>query len=344
MKNYTTPDLNSLLQILKNDIMASIRTMTIGRVIDFDAKKRTITAEVCIAPTAVQLNPDISSRYGGLEYPILYEVPVLDCEYFEPPIHEDDYCLLIFCERNIDNWLVQDDGYSSPRDDRMHSIADAFAWFGIGNYLNSTFIKPDGYEPPADLPSICDCPIPKYGYQPDLARVRYDAGEINLGLEPKMNGGVTIVARDYTNVNMYAEGSAGNDTAGNINMFPTNSVNVNNGNVIFRVHGDSDEGPDPTNEASGVDNPPTIKVGGKITMFRINPNNTKVIGEDPEKPDNWWAGKKVYLGDIYRIFAQIKAVLDLHDAELGGIGQGAIMDLKSRYVDLFQPADPIEED
>jgi len=351
MKNYTTPDLNSLLQILKNDVMASLRTMTIGRVIDFDHQKRTITAEICIYPTSVQLNPEISNR-GELEYPTLYEVPVLDCEYFQPPIHADDYCLLIFAERNIDNWLVEDDGYSEPRDKRMHSIADAFAWFGIGNYLNSTFIKPDGYEPPHDLPEICDCPIPKYGYQPDLARVRYDVGEINLGYEPVMNGGVTIVARDYTNVNMYAEGSDGNPYAGNINLFPTNSVNINNDQVQIIIHGDSDDVLDPDNITSGVDNPPIDpNGGGKITIFNQKSHKT-ITQEDPDvpEPNNWWLGKEVYTSDMYRAMAQCKACLSEASKLLAGLGadthdlDGAITEFKTRYKNLFAPADPMAEE
>ena len=298
-------------------------------------------AKILITPTSVQLNEEVSNRPDGMEYPTLYQVPVLDCEYFAPPIHIDDYCLLIFAERNIDNWLVQDDMYAPPRDERMHSIADAFAWFGIGNFQRSSFIAPEGYEPPAGLPEICDCPIPKYSYQPNFARMRYDCGDINLGYEPNLNAGVVLCARDYTNITMYAEGSAGNSGAGNVLAFPTNSFAVNNGAVNFVVHGDSDEGPDPTNEASGVDTPPTINIGGKISMY--NTSLTKKIGDDPEKPDNWWAGKTVPISDIYRIFAQIKAILDLHDGELGGIASDAIMDLKNRYFKLFAPADPIEE-
>lgn len=366
MKNYVIPDLNNVLEILKKDIYSGLRTLTIGQVIEFHAENRTIDAKIIIMPTNVQINTEVSDREDGLEYPILYQVPVLDCEYFSPPIHADDYCLLIFAERNIDNWLVEDFSDIEPRDSRMHSIADAFAWFGIGNFQRSTFITPKGYEPPHDLPEICDCPIPKYGYQEDLARARYDCGEINLGLEPIMNGGVTIVARDYTNVNMYAEGSDGNQFAGNINMFPTNSVNINNSLCNVVVHGDSDIVFDPNNESSGTEPPYDEAGGGKISIF--NDKVSKVIGDDPEKPDNWWAGKKVYISDIYRIFAQCKALLDstfkefekvyklidtVAKSKLDGGGSGnkqiptelteaGIMDFKQRYSALFAPADPEE--
>ena len=351
MKNYVIPDLNNVLKILKNDIYAGLRTLTIGRVVAFDAEKRTVDAEILITPTSVQLNEEISNRADGMEYPTLYQVPVLDCEYFAPPIHADDYCLLIFAERNIDNWLVEDFADTEPRDMRMHSIADAFAWFGIGNFLKSTYIAPEGYEPPPNIPEICDCPLPKYGYQPDFARFRYENGEVDLGYEPVKNAGVTICARDYTNIAMFAEGSAGNDSAGNIMMFPTNSVHINNSLVNFVVHGDSDEGPDPTNEASGVDTPPTINIGGKISMY--NPTLTKTIGTDPDKPNNWWAGKTVAISDIYRVFAQCKACLDLILDDLTALGEEhgytptltleAIMDFKNRYFSLFAPADPLED-
>ena len=351
MKNYTIPDLNNVFEILKNDVYAGLRTLTIGKVLEFNKEKRTVNAQIIITPTCVQLNEKVSNREGGMEYPTLTDVPVLDCEYFSPPIHEGDYCLLIFAERNIDNWLVRDDTDLPPRDQRMHSIADAFAWFGIGNYRNSTFIAPDGYEPPAGLPEICDCPLPKYGYEQDFARFRYDKGEIDLGHDFTRNAGVVICARDYTNITMYAEGSNGDDTAGNILMFPSNSVSVNNGLVKFDVHGDSDTGYDPTNEASGVDNPPEIKIGGKISMW--NPTLTKTIGTDPKKPNNWWAGKTVPISDVYRIFAQCKACLDLILDDLTALGEEhgytptltieAIMDFKNRYFSLFAPADPIEE-
>ena len=358
MKNYVTPNLDNLFSIFKNDVFSNLRTLTIGRVLAFDEEKRTIDAEILITPTSVQINEEVILG-GELEYPKLFEVPVLDCEYFAPPIHEGDYCLLIFAERNIDNWLVKDNTDVPPRNDRMHSISDAFAWFGIGNYLKSTYITPEGYEPPHDLPSICDCPIPKYGYQKDLARARYDCGEIDLGLEPVMNGGITMVARDYTNINMYAEGSDGNQFAGNINMFPTNSVNINNSLCNVVVHGDSDIVFDPNNENSGTNPPYDEAGGGKISIY--NDKYKKIIGDDPDKPYNWWAGKKVALSDIYRIFAQCKALLDstyeefvevykyiadLHDInppkEPTKLTEEGIMDFKQRYSALFAPADPEE--
>lgn len=370
MKNYVAPDLNNLMQILKDDIMTSIKCLTIGEVQDFDPKNRTITAKIVIATLGTDMDLKVSNNEEeGLQYPLLYEVPVLDCEYFSPPIHEGDYCLLIFCDRNIDGWLVEDEYDNPPRDGRKHDINDAFAWFGIGNYQVSTFIRPDDYEPPHDLPEICDCPIPKYGYQPDYARMRYDCGEIDLGPEPTRNAGVTIVARDYTNVAVYAEGSDGNDSAGNIMLFPTNSVHVNNGLVNLVVHGDSDTVLDPTDESSGVDNPPIDQAGGgKISFF--NNKVTKTIGEDPEKPDNWWAGKTVPVSDMYRIMAKTKELIsstldeftevyklinNLYKTKQSGQGQdttyqptkladGDIMDLKARYCGLFAPADPIEEE
>lgn len=357
MKNYVTPNLDNLFSIFKNDVFSNLRTLTIGRVLAFDEEKRTIDAEILITPTSVQINEEVILG-GELEYPKLYEVPVLDCEYFAPPIHEGDYCLLIFAERNIDNWLVKDNTDVPPRNDRMHSIADAFAWFGIGNFQKSTFITPEGYEPPHDLPSVCDCPIPKYGYNQDYARMRYDCGEIDLGAEPTRNGGVTIVARDYTNINMFAEGSDGNQWAGNIMMFPTNSVHINNSLCQVTVHGDSDIVFDPNNENSGTTKPIDPAGGGKISIF--NDKASKVIGDDPEKPNNWWAGKKVYISDIYRIFAQCKALLDstyeefvevynyiagLHSTtpkEPTKLTEEGIMDFKQRYSSLFAPADPEE--
>ena len=366
MKNYVIPDLNNVLEILKKDIYSGLRTLTIGQVIEFHANKRTVDAKIIIMPTNVQINTEVSDRKDGLEYPILYQVPVLDCEYFSPPIHANDYCLLIFAERNIDNWLVEDSTELEPRDNRMHSIADAFAWFGIGNFQKSTFIQPDDYKPPHDLPSLSDCPIPKYGYQPNLARVRYDCGEINLGHEWDRNGGVTIVARDYTNINMFAEGSDGNPGAGNIQFFPTNSFRIMNSFCNVFVHGDSDDVFDPNNEDSGTEPPYDKEGGGKISIF--NDKYKKIIGDDPEKPNNWWAGKKVVLSDIYRIFAQCKALLDntykefekvystINDvakSKLDGPGSGnqqiptelteaGIMDFKQRYSSLFAPADPEE--
>lgn len=360
MKNYVTPNLDNLFNILKNDIFSNLRTLTIGRVLAFDDKKRTVDAEILITPTSVQINEEVLLG-DKLEYPKLYEVPVLDCEYFAPPIHKDDYCLLIFAERNIDNWLVKDNTDVPPRNDRMHSIADAFAWFGIGNYLKSTYIEPEGYEPPHDLPGLLDCPIPKYGYQSDYARIRYDKGEIDVGWEPTRNGGVTIVARDYTNINMFAEGSDGNDGAGNIQFFPTNSFRIMNSFCNVFVHGDSDIVFDPNNEDSGTEPPYDKAGGGKISIF--NDKYKKIIGDDPDKPNNWWAGKKVALSDIYRIFAQCKALLDstygefvevykyiaaLHDInppkEPTKLTEEGIMDFKQRYSSLFAPADPEEGD
>lgn len=354
MKNYVAPDLNSVMQILKDDIMASIKCLNIGEVQEFDAKTRTITAKIVLAPLDTDMNLAVSnSEEDGLQYPILYQVPVLDCEYFSPPIHKGDYCLLIFCDRNIDGWLVDDNNDYPPNDGRKHNINDAFAWFGIGNYWVSSFIRPDNYNPPHDLPEICDCPIPKYGYQPNYARFRYENGEIDLGLEPTKNAGVTIVARDYSNVVVFAEGSDGNNGAGNVMFFPTNSFHINNGLVNYVVHGDSDMAIDPDSTDA---NPTEQSIGGKISMY--NPKESKII-EDEEHPESWWNGKRVYTSDMYRIMAWNKTCLDqiykefcqVWSAIEGGdpetktpkvYSEGDILEFKTRYKALFAPGPPEE--
>jgi hypothetical protein len=74
------------------------------------------------------------------EYPLLIKCPVFHLyggsAYMTFPIVAGDNCILLFNDREIDNWFVAG-GVQAPTALRAHDISDAIALVGIRNLQNS---------------------------------------------------------------------------------------------------------------------------------------------------------------------------------------------------------------
>jgi hypothetical protein len=108
---------------------AQIHTAFPGRIISYNAAKATATVQPLIQ--GVRTKPD-GTREGVQIAPIA-DVPVHFTGgggyWFTFPVRADDECLLVFSERNIDNWY-QHGGSQLPGDWRMHDISDAICLVG----------------------------------------------------------------------------------------------------------------------------------------------------------------------------------------------------------------------
>ena len=121
------------LQALKQEIMSSLHVAMPGFVESYD--DTTMTAVI---------RPAVKSR-SGAELPLLYDVPV-----FMPvsvSIEEGAYCLVIFADTDIDNWLSSGE-VSQPASDRKHSLSDGFAFVG---FLNADAPSPGGGDLPLEV-------------------------------------------------------------------------------------------------------------------------------------------------------------------------------------------------
>lgn len=138
------PSLRDLLDLLKKDIMLSLSAHHIGSVQSFDPSTQTATATINYKKTYTQLNKT-SGLYEQVlvDYPILIDCPVV-CLGGGPasltfPIAKGDECLVIFNDRDMDNWFQGGSGgqVATPR---LHSFSDGIILVGIrsmGNVLGS---------------------------------------------------------------------------------------------------------------------------------------------------------------------------------------------------------------
>ncbi len=125
------PTLTALLDILKREIGKDINCVRIGVIQSFNETNQ--HAEVKIAQQQVTSVQNDGTRTLA-EYPILLDVPVhFQCGggyTMTFPITEGDECLILFNDREIDNWLDNGPGLP-PTIGRLHDLSDGFAIVGV---------------------------------------------------------------------------------------------------------------------------------------------------------------------------------------------------------------------
>lgn len=124
------PSLASLLDLHKNNTMAQINCHQVGEIVSFNPS--TQTAEVQIKMTYIR-NGEIKN------YPLILDCPcIVLCGgkgRITFPIEKGDSCLVLFNDRDIDNWYSGGQTMP-PRTNRTHAFADAFAIVGPHNKQN----------------------------------------------------------------------------------------------------------------------------------------------------------------------------------------------------------------
>ena len=127
----TDPALTDVLFQLKRDLSLSINCCQIGTIQSYNAAKNS---------AKVSINFKRQMNTGEvLNYPVLEDCPVFILSggnsFVSCPIVAGDECLVLFNDRNFDNWWVT--GLSSvPADSRAHSIADGIVLVGINSLGN----------------------------------------------------------------------------------------------------------------------------------------------------------------------------------------------------------------
>ena len=130
------PSHTALMDDHKRDFMLSINCARVGKIVDYDAgvaNVRPPTATVQIAQQQVtSIALDGTKTYA--DYPPLPLVPVVFWGgggiSMTWPVAAGDECLLVFHDRDIDNWFLNGAG-QPPLSARVHDFADAFAIVGL---------------------------------------------------------------------------------------------------------------------------------------------------------------------------------------------------------------------
>jgi hypothetical protein len=134
------PSLSDLMSLAKTDTMLNINCHHVGIIQSFDSEKQTVTAIIAYKKTIFEPDPKSGSYQPKLiNYPILLDLPAVFLGNKNMgvtfPINQGDECLILFNDRDIDNWFKS--GQSGPvSTPRLHSFADGFALVGVKSMNN----------------------------------------------------------------------------------------------------------------------------------------------------------------------------------------------------------------
>jgi len=127
-------NLTTLLDRMKRETMYAINCVMIGTIQSYNTA--TNMASISINFKRDMANGDV------LKYPKLEDCPVFilhggDAQ-ISMPIGPGDQCLVLFNDRNIDDWYLSGE-VKVPHDTRCHNIADGIALVGIRNLKTAKF-------------------------------------------------------------------------------------------------------------------------------------------------------------------------------------------------------------
>ena len=124
-RNIVPPDLKTLLNQVQTDIFTSLNCHQVGTIVSFDAEKQT---------ASVTLNVQRIVGATTIEYPKLVDCPVLVNSggggRLTFPIEAGDPCLVLFNDRDIDNWFTYG-STAAPNSARCHSLSDGLVIVGF---------------------------------------------------------------------------------------------------------------------------------------------------------------------------------------------------------------------
>ena len=127
-------DFNDVMTIAQDAIMARINCHNIGRIIEFDSTTQTCTVEL------MQIKQFNESYYTPAP---ITQVPLIiygaGTGHITLPNPIGTYCLLLFLDRNIDNFMETGEQYV-PETSRMHDFTDCVAlttFTTLANPLNN---------------------------------------------------------------------------------------------------------------------------------------------------------------------------------------------------------------
>lgn len=129
------PDLADLLDLLKRDILLNFSAHHVGTIQSFNATKQTATVTVNYKRTKFRLN-SATGQYEQVlyDYPILADCPVMflggGTSALTFPVNRGDECLILFNDRDLDNWFLGASG-ASVATARLHSFTDGIILVGL---------------------------------------------------------------------------------------------------------------------------------------------------------------------------------------------------------------------
>jgi hypothetical protein len=136
-KQLANTEFEDTFELLKEDVLNNINCIKIGIIESFNAANQTATIKVVHKRL---ISTDFYENKTWQDYPILLDCP---CMIFsggdgslEMPITKGDECIILFNDRELDNWFESGE-ISSFDDERTHALSDGIAIVGIKSLVNS---------------------------------------------------------------------------------------------------------------------------------------------------------------------------------------------------------------
>lgn len=132
-------DLKALLDLFKKEILLNFNCHHIGTIQSFDSIKQ--LAQVTINYTKTFFEPNTAGVYvpKQVNYPVIIDAPVVSFGggggSLTFPITKGDECLVLFNDRDIDNWF-NGSSNSPVATGRLHSFSDAVIMVGVRSLAN----------------------------------------------------------------------------------------------------------------------------------------------------------------------------------------------------------------
>lgn len=130
---FHEPNLDDLMQTVRDTTSLNINCVNIGKISSFNATLQTAQVQIQIQRVKSQ-NPDGSTTWNSI--PLLLDVPVVvlfgGSAALTFPIQAGDSCIVLFNDRDIDNWFATGQ-VGNPNTSRYHHLADGIALVGINS-------------------------------------------------------------------------------------------------------------------------------------------------------------------------------------------------------------------
>lgn len=140
-KSIAEPNLRDVLNLHTKEVMLALNCHAVGTIQSFDSSLQTAIISINYQKTVFNQNEDAIL----MPYPLLLDCPIIVLgggnASLTFPISQGDECLVLFNDRDIDNWF-SGSSTSGPATNRLHSISDAVAIVGLHSLNHSI----EGYD------------------------------------------------------------------------------------------------------------------------------------------------------------------------------------------------------
>lgn len=137
-QTLSDPNLGELLSQVRAEMFYNFNCHQLGRVVSFDTATQSASVQLAVLRMvpSPKTNPP---QYVTKTYPVLVQVPVFIASggtgRLTFPIIPGDPCLVLFNDRDIDNWWSTGNT-AAPNTPRAHDLSDGLALVGFRNKAN----------------------------------------------------------------------------------------------------------------------------------------------------------------------------------------------------------------